>query len=133
MQLLYIQEEMMHKSSPKERAGPHANKFSGEVHTDMWGPSLVKSLGGKTYYISFTDDKTRYTKLSLLTHNSRAFEAYLSFEAWASTQPNYIILILWSDQGGEYLSDACSKHLARQGTEQRLTVHDSPHENRVAK
>src|SRR5882724_11610465 len=95
MQLLYIQEEMMHKSSPKERVGPCVNKFSGKVHLDMWGPSLVKSLGGKTYYISFMDDKTRYTKLSLLTHKSGAFKAYLNFEAWAKTQHNAMILMLW--------------------------------------
>jgi len=55
--------KMMHKPSPKERTGAHSNKFSSEVHTDMWGPSPTKSLGSKTYYNSFTDDKTRYTKL----------------------------------------------------------------------
>jgi len=73
------------------------NKFSGKVHLDMWGPSLVKSLGGKTYYISFMDDKTRYTQLYLLTHKSGALGAYLSFEAWAHTQHNARILVLHSD------------------------------------
>jgi len=83
----------------------------------MWGPSPVKSLRGKIYYISFMDDKTRYMKLSLLTHISGAFEAYLSFEAWASTQHSAITLTLRSDQGGEYLSNAFRKHLTRQGME----------------
>jgi len=93
------------------------NRFGGKVHTDMWGPSLVNSLGGKIYYISFMDDKTRYTKLSMITHKSGAFEAYLSFEAWASMQHSATIFTLQSDQGREYLSDAFSKHLTRQGTE----------------
>jgi len=84
---------------------------------DVWGPSLVKSLGGKIYYISFTDYKTRYTKLSLLTHKSGAFEAYLNFKAWAKTQHNAMILMLTSDQGREYLSEAFSKHLTRQEME----------------
>ena len=64
---------------------------------DMWGPSPVESLGGKIYYISFTDYKTRYTKLSLLTPKSGAFEAYLNFEAWAKTQHNATILMLQLD------------------------------------
>ena len=50
--------KMTCEPSPKERTGCCANNFGGEVHTDMWGPSPIKSLGGKMYYISFTDDKT---------------------------------------------------------------------------
>jgi len=76
-----IYRKMMHKPSPKERMGCCANKFRSEVHTDVWGPSPINSLGGKMYYISFTDDKTRYTRLYLLTHKSRAFKAYLGFES----------------------------------------------------
>ena len=29
------------------------------VHTDLWGPSLVASLGGSRYYITFIDDSSR--------------------------------------------------------------------------
>ena len=74
--------------------GRHADRFSSEVHTDVWGPSLIRSLGGKTYYVSFTDDKTRYMHLYLLTQKSGVFEAYLGFKAWAWTQHNAKILAL---------------------------------------
>ena len=77
----------------------------------------MKSLGGKTYYISFMDDKTRYTWLYLLTHKSRAFEAYLGFEAWDCTQHNAKILTLCLDQGSEYLSGEFNTHLIEQGME----------------
>ena len=29
------------------------------VHTDLWGPSPVASLGGSKYYIIFIDDSSR--------------------------------------------------------------------------
>ena len=29
------------------------------VHIDLWGPSLVASLGGSRYYIIFIDDSSR--------------------------------------------------------------------------
>ena len=82
---------------PKERTGKHANKFGSEVHTDVWGLLLVKSLGSKLYYISFTDDKTRYTKLALLSQKIGAFNAYKDFEAWACTQHDTKILKLQSN------------------------------------
>jgi len=77
---------MMHKPVPKERSGKCADSPGGEVHTDVWGPSPVKSLGGKLYYISFTNDKTHYTWVYLLALKSEAFKAFLSFKAWMKTQ-----------------------------------------------
>ena len=29
------------------------------VHTDVWGPTLVKSVGNSRYYVTFIDDSTR--------------------------------------------------------------------------
>ena len=37
---------------------PKAEKLE-LVHTDLWGPSLVASLGGSRYYITFIDDSNR--------------------------------------------------------------------------
>ena len=31
------------------------------VHTDVWGPAQVQSLGGSRYYVTFIDDTTRKT------------------------------------------------------------------------
>ena len=37
---------------------PKAEKLE-LVHTDLWGPSLVASLRGSMYYITFIDDSSR--------------------------------------------------------------------------
>ena len=103
------------KPVPKERISKHADSPGGEVHTDVWGPSLVKSLSGKQYYISFTDDKTQYTQVYLLVHKSDALHAYLSFEAWMKTQHSHRIKRLCSDHGGEYLSSEFDAHLTTHG------------------
>ncbi|CAL8153339.1 unnamed protein product [Prunus armeniaca] len=29
------------------------------IHSDVWGPTLVKSLGGARYYVTFLDDFSR--------------------------------------------------------------------------
>jgi len=121
----------MHKPIPKERSGKPANSPGEEIHTDMWGPSPVKLLSGKLYYISFTDDKTCYTCVYLLALKSEGYQAYLSFEAWLRTQHGTQINQLCSDHGREYLSNEFRMHLAAQGVEWRLTIHDTPQQNGV--
>ena len=92
----------------------------------------MKTIGGKSYYISFTDDHSRHTRIYLLAHKGDAFQAYLLYEAWLETQYNAKIKILRSDRGGEYLSGVFNKHLDSKGIRRHLTVHDTPEQNGVA-
>ncbi len=45
----------------KELTLPLAEAFGNEVHSNVWGPSPVSNLGGRKYYITFTDDHTCFT------------------------------------------------------------------------
>ena len=63
---------------------------------------------------------------------SDTFSAYLEYESWLKTQHGAAIKRLRSDRGGEYLSDEFSCHLKCNGTEWKLTTHDTPEHNGVA-
>ncbi len=102
------------------------------MHTDLWGPSPTQSLGGRKYYIAFTDDSTRYTMLTILRSKDEALNAYKAYAAWAHTQHGVRIKRLRSDRGGEYTGGEFTKFLKEQGTERRLTTHDTPQHNGVA-
>jgi hypothetical protein len=116
----------------KERVAPLADAFGAEVHTDVWGPSPVASLGGRKYYITFTDDHSRFTRVQLLRTKDEALSAYKAFAAWAQTQRGVHIKRLRSDRGGEYTGNEFTRFLEEQGTERRLTTHDTPQHNGVA-
>ena len=116
----------------KERVAEQAQNFGDEVHTDVWGPSPTASLGGRRYYVTFTDDHSRYTRLEVLRTKDEAFEAYKSFAAWAKTQHGATIKRLRSDRGGEFTSNDFTAYLRQQGTERRLTTADTPQHNGVA-
>ena len=116
----------------KSTINPRAQAFGDEVHTDVWGPAPVKTIGGRRYYITFTDDHSRFTKIELLRTKDEAFAAYKAFAAWAKTQHGVIIKRLRSDRGGEYTSGEFTTFLKSQGTERRLTTHDTPQHNGVA-
>ena len=120
------------QSVPKVREGERAKAFGEEIHSDVWGPSPILTLGGRRFFITFTDDHTRHSHLYLLRKKSDAFGAYKNFEAWSKTQLKASIKVLHTDRGGEYLSGPFISHLNAAGTEQKLTVHDTPEENGVS-
>ena len=125
--------KMTRKNICKEHRAPLATAFGDEIHTDVWGgPSTLLSLGGRKYYVSFTDDYSRYTCITLLHTKDEAFDAYKAFTAWAKTQHNIKIKQLRSDRGGEFTGNDFTKFLEQQGTERRLTTHNTPQHNGIA-
>jgi hypothetical protein len=120
------------KSVPKICEGERAVEFSGEIHSDLWGPARTTTFGSQRYYISFTDDWSRWTTVYLLQQKSDSFDAYKAFVAWVETHLSKKIKVLHTDRGGEYLSIEFTASLDGKGTEQKLVVHDTPEENGVA-
>ena len=120
------------KPIQKQREGLQADSFGAEIHSDVWGASTTESLGGRRYYVTFTDDYSRYSWIEPLRTKDETFEAYKVFAAWAKTQHGMQIKRLRSDRGGEYTGRKFSAFLREQGTERRLTTHDTPQHNGVA-
>ena len=106
--------------------------FGGEVHSDLWGPAPVESRGGRKYYVTFIDDKTRLTTLYLLRTKDEAPRIYKSYEAWVETQMGAKIKVLNSDMGREYQGAVFVEDLKSKGTQQKLNVHDTPQQAGVA-
>ena len=71
-----------HKPVVKARKGECAMEFGGEVHSDLWGPVLVATKGGKCYYVTYVDDSTHLMNIHLLAKKSDAPNAYKEYEAW---------------------------------------------------
>ncbi|KAH8992637.1 hypothetical protein EDB92DRAFT_1769329, partial [Lactarius akahatsu] len=44
------------KSFLKESATPRATEYSGRVHSDVWGPAQVQSIGKREYMLTLTDE-----------------------------------------------------------------------------
>ncbi|CAA7268571.1 unnamed protein product [Cyclocybe aegerita] len=120
------------KSVPKERAGERASEFGGEVHSDLWGPAPVSTRGGRRYYVTFIDDKTRLTHLYLMRNKSDTFAKYREYEAWCDAQLGARVKVLHSDRGGEYTGKEFVVHLKARSTARKQTVHDTPAQNGVA-
>jgi hypothetical protein len=109
-----------------------AQAFSKEIHSDLWGPSPVVTIGGHKYYVMFTDEYTQYMHLDLLKTKDQTFAAYKVYVAWAKTQHSAHIKQLHSDHGGKFLSSKFTNFLQEQGMEHHLTTHNTPLHNGIA-
>ena len=81
------------------------------IHTDVCGPMSSIARGGFQYFITFTDDLSRYGYVYLMKHKSETFEKFKEFRSEVENQCGKKIKALRSDRGGEYLSHEFSNHL----------------------
>ena len=96
------------------------------IHTDVCGPMSSIARGGFQYFITFTDDLSRYGYVYLMKHKSETFEKFKEFQSEVENQCGKKIKALRSDRGGEYLSHEFSNHLKSCGIVPQLTPPGTP-------
>ena len=57
-----------------------ANELLDLIHTDVCGPLSSDARGGYKYFITFTDDFSRYGYVYLMRHKSESFEMFKYFQ-----------------------------------------------------
>ncbi|KAK8680978.1 hypothetical protein V6N13_053386 [Hibiscus sabdariffa] len=79
----------------------------GDVDLRVGNGARVAALaarGGYQYFITFTDDFSRYGYIYLMRHKSEALEKFKEFKNEVQNKHGKSIKALRSDRGGEYLS-----------------------------
>jgi transposase InsO family protein len=102
------------------------------IHSDVCGPMSTTARGGFGYFITFTDDYSRFGYVYLMRHKSETFERFKEFENEVEKQRGKKIKALRSDRGGEYLSHDFSVHLKSCGIVPQLTPPGTPQRNGVS-
>ena len=111
------------------------------IHTDICGPFDAPSIGGEKYFITFTDDFSRYGYIYLLHDKSQSVNALEIYIQEVERQLDKKVKIIRSDSGGEYYgkydeSGQCpgpfAKFLEKHGICAQYTMPGTPHQNGVA-
>jgi transposase InsO family protein len=102
------------------------------IHSDVCGPMSTTARGGFEYFVTFTDDFSRYGYVYLMKHKSETFEKFKEFQNEVENQRGKKIKALRSDRGGEYLSHEFSNHLKSCGIVSQLTPPGTPQRNGVS-
>ncbi|GJR36954.1 retrotransposon protein, putative, ty1-copia subclass [Tanacetum coccineum] len=104
----------------------------GLIHTDVCGPLRHVSKKGASYFITFTDDYSRYGYVYLLKHKHEVFETFKIFKNEVENQLGKTIKAIRSDRGGEYISQEFKDYLKAYGIVQQLTPPYTPQHNGVS-
>ena len=96
---------------PFSRTMEGANNLLEIIHTNVCGPMSVEARGEYRYFLTFTDDLSRYGYIYLMKHKSKTFEKFKEFQSEVENHRNKKIKFLRSDRGGEYLSYEFVLHL----------------------
>nr|GEU55773.1 hypothetical protein [Tanacetum cinerariifolium] len=94
----------------------------GLTHTDVCGPFKNLSRQGASYFVTFTDDFSRYGYVYLLKHKHEVFETFKVFQKEVENQLGKTIQSPHSDRGGEYKSQEFLDHLKDHG----IIAHRAP-------
>jgi 5'-3' exoribonuclease 2 len=115
----------------KARRAPAKEKLE-LVHTDVWGPASVSSIGGKQYFVTFIDDHSRKVWVYFLRHKSDVFEAFKKWKAMVENETGLKIKKLRSDNGGEYEDNEFKKFCYQSRIKLIRTVPGTPQQNGTA-
>ncbi|KAK8556152.1 hypothetical protein V6N12_002565 [Hibiscus sabdariffa] len=97
----------------------------------MWTMN-AQARGGFQYFITFTDDFSRYGYIYLMRHKSEALEKFKEFKNEVQNQHDKSIKALRSDRGRVYLSQDFDELLKECGIVSQLTPPGTPQWNGVS-
>ncbi len=123
----------------KSKKSPHKNigeikstELLELVHSDLWGPAPVQSLGGSKYFVSFVDDFSRHVTVFTISRKSQAFECFKEYKALVEKQTGKQIKSLRTDNGMEYCNNNFNNFCKKEGIKHERTNEYSPQMNGVA-
>ena len=114
---------------------PSFNKSSEPfevIHSDVWGPAKIPSISNAHYFVTFIDECTRMTWVSLLRRKSEVYTAFQEFHSMAGTQYQKQIRVLQSDNGTEYGDTSFGKFLLHHGIRHQTSCTYTPEQNGLA-
>jgi len=99
---------------------------------DLCGPITPPTFGGNSYFVTFTDDKSKKTWVSLMKKKDETIGMFKDLVNELKTQKGIRIKAIRSDGGGEFVSKEFDEYLKKKGIVREKTPPDTPQRNGVA-
>ena len=119
-------------TNPPAFATNHATELLERIHMDLCGPIQVPSADGFKYFITFTDEYSRYSWVAFLQSKHAVFETFRNFQALVETQTQRKIRGIRSDNGTEFNNQEFIAYLKNAGIQIQRSAPDTQAQNGIA-
>ena len=118
--------------APLPKGGANrASQLLEIIHTDVCQVTDTESWEGYRYFVTFTDDKSRYTMIGLMKRKSEVFDKFKTYKALVEKHTGKVIKTVRSDNGTEYCNHEFDKFFNSEGIIRQLSIVDTPEQNGV--
>ena len=125
----------MKRASIPKKSDSHSTQPLELIHSDVCGPLEIPSHGGSRYFVTFTDDFSRYSTIYFMKHKSEVlikFREYMNMMENKTGQKIQRVNTIRSDNGGEYSSNEFKDYCNEVGIAHQFTNPYTPEQNGVS-
>ena len=123
----------MHKLPFPKESTTRSTQLLELVHSDLCGPMEVDSKGGSKYFLTFTDDYSRYTTTYFLQKKSEVVGKFKEYVLQMEKLTGCTLKRVRSDNGGEYTSKEYMEYCKQvAGIHHQFTNPYTPEQNGVS-
>ena len=122
----------MHKASFPKQSTTKTSRVLELVHSDVCGPIAVESKGGSRYFLTFTDDFSRYSVVYFLHKKSQVLGYFKQYVTQMENFTGVKLQKIRSDNGGEYTSNEFSEYCKQMGEVHEFSNPHTPEQNGVS-
>ena len=121
-----------HRQKFPKGVGKRSTEILGLVHSDVCGQMGAKSLSGCEYFLTFIDDKSRYTWIYVLKRKSEVFNKFIEWKTMVERFSGQNLKAFRTGNGGEYTSKEYEDYLKKEGIRNEFSIPKTPEQNGVA-
>ena len=109
-----------------------ATTIGSLIHSDVCGPMEHPSPSGARYFVTFKDDHSGWCSVHFMKNKDEVPMFFLNFAASVKTQTGNNVIVLRSDNGGEYTGKEFRNKLLQLGIRHETSAPYTPAQNGVA-
>ncbi|GJX61810.1 putative ribonuclease H-like domain-containing protein [Tanacetum coccineum] len=127
------QKGKQHKASCKTKHVSSINQPLQMLHMDLFGPTYVRSINHKTYFLAVTDDFSRFSWVFFLATKSETSEILMKFVTEVENQLNHKVKVIRYDNETKFKNREMDEFCGQKGIKRQYSVAKTPQQNGVAK
>nr|GEV34065.1 putative ribonuclease H-like domain-containing protein [Tanacetum cinerariifolium] len=121
-----------HRASCKTNLISSVSQPLQRLHMDLFGPTFVKSLNKKSYYLVVTDDYIRFTWVFFLATKDETTPIINTFITGIENQLSLKVKIIRSDNGTEFKNNDLNQFCGMKGVKREFSVPRTSQQNGIA-